>query len=945
MTDRPMAIVATTETIFFGKVDDVLRQWVGVTISNPSDGCVGATVVIEAGGESVSTSLDLRPGVAEYRCHAPVLWPDRSAEPRAVVRLIADGVEASAEVSVGTHRPWTIYVLSDACTDYTWVYDNTQAVHADDAAITEAELNVAEATVDGPESDHNHYNMVHARELEFYLEQYPDKAGRLLSAVQDGTIGFNPFYNMCMTNDLTLEELIRHFYPARRWAEEHDLDLGYANHQETPTITWAAATVLANSGVGHLVKSILPYECPWAERLDVLPVHYWEGPDGSRVLVRLRNGDYVEARFLLRDLRSTVTALHDSTIPYYEELADRYPFDAIGLVGCYGDLAPNSRDLAAKKSATVAAYNAHDWEYPKLVNASHKQFWDDIDAQIAERAPDVPVVKGDYGTSWEAWPVSLAYDFAGWRRAQERARVADKLSSILSRRDAEWYEAHREQLEQGWMNTIYLADHAWNGANDVNRALNARLRREWQVAANSAFDAVIDDGLCALAAQIPAEEEGRFAVFNGLGWPRSGVVRIPGENSGAAVVDVETGDPVASQVALEDGKPVLCFEARDVPSVGYRVFELQSDRELPAGPEWVWDDDANTLEGPLYRVTVSQVTGGIESLFDKVRGRELVDDSSPYHVNQCLYFSDGIEYTPSNAVVRLGECGAVSAQVVVETGLKNTSLRSIITLYAHLDRVDIRNELEKIPTSEKQELDFAFPFRVSDRQYRFEAPGAIITPGDDQVPGAGQAVTAVRHFVDTFNDEFGVILSQADSAIVEFGHRTTLEDPLRPDPNNSTILALAMANCIDWDEIIRDQAGNDSFVYRYSLCGHAGGFDPVSAVRFGWEDNNELLAVPLTSGQNGELPEQSHSFLEVSPDHVVLAGFKVAEENGLIVRLWECAGTEALARVSTHGLGVLSRTTVTDLLERDKSELTLMDDVVEVSVPALGIATVRLVHH
>ena len=147
-------------------------------------------------------------------------------------------------------------------------------------------------------------------------------------------------------------------------------------------ITWAMASVLAGSDIGHRVKSILPYECPWAERLEEPPIFAWEGPDGSRILVRWRDKDYVEGRFVLRHLRATNTAIRDQVIPRYEGLDEAYPFDAIALVGCYGDLAPNSRDLPAKKAATIAAYNAQGWDYPRLVNASHRQFWDDIDAQI-----------------------------------------------------------------------------------------------------------------------------------------------------------------------------------------------------------------------------------------------------------------------------------------------------------------------------------------------------------------------------------------------------------------------------------------------------------------------------------------------------------------------------------------------------------------------------------
>jgi alpha-mannosidase len=390
-----------------------------------------------------------------------------------------------------------------------------------------------------------------------------------------------------------------------------------------------------------------------------------------------------------------------------------------------------------------------------------------------------------------------------------------------------------------------------------------------------------------------------------------------------------------------DGDSVVCFHVPEVPSVGYRVFSLGEERaEAAAGP---WQADGCRLEGPFYAVEASPITGGIVSLRDKVRGRELVDPDSAYHLNQALYLSGEVEHTPRRATVEVGSCGPVYAELIVTAQLKNTQVTTTITLYSQIDRVDIRNEVEKTPTSEKQEFDFIFPFHVPQARLHIEAPGVILAPKDDFRPGAGQAVNAVRHFVDLSGDEYGVTLAQADSGLVEFGHRTTSDDPLTTDAGNGTVLALAMENCIDWHEAIRDQAGVSRFVFRFSLRGHAGGFDPVRAVRFGWEDNNELATLAVDGGQEGALPCGSHSFLSVGPDNVVLTSLKVAEECGLIVRLWECGGSDAEATLRTSGLGVLRSANRTDLLEVDAEPLELGESGATICVPARSIRSARLV--
>lgn len=938
MSVDSIAVLSSHERPFFSSMDGALRQWIDVTIASRLPAPLEARVTISAAGMNAETAVQLQPGVWEYRCLAPQLWPAHPPEPAAALSVEAGTQRAEATVPVGGHRPWTVYLLADACTDATWVYDDLRPMKEDDAAITLAEMDVADAYQSGPDASRNHYNLVHHREIEYFLEVYPDQEERLVNHVRRGTIELNPFRTMCSTSNLTLEELIRHFYPARRWAAKEGVPLRYANHQETPTIAWATATILAQSGIGHLVKSILPYECPWVRRLEEPPVFYWEGPDGSRILVRRRNENYVEGNFVLRGLRATNTALHELVLPAYAALGERYPFSAVALVGCYGDLAPHLRTFAAKKAAAIAAYNAQGWEYPRLVNSSHGQFWQDIDAQIAARRIDVPVFRGDYGAAWDAWPASLAHSLAGWRRAQERAGTADALAALLRCLDPEWEQANRARLAAGWEHMAWLSDHAWNGENDANRLFNAALRRGWQEGANQAFDDLIESGLAALGRRVPTGAGRHVLVFNRHGWARDGLVRVEGAGPDTQVVDLSTGEPAPVQ-ADEAGS--RWFAAHDVPPVGYKIFALRQATPAPQEPSGDWLFGATTLEGPRYRLEVSPRTGGIISLLDKARGVELVKQDAPYHLNQCLYLSDGVEHTPRSAQVRLRTSGALFAQLEVCAELKHLTVTTTITLYTDDGRVDIRNDVAKRPSEERQELDFAFPLAVRGGVYRFETPGAIVMAGQEQRPGAGMAVNAVRSFVDLSNDEQGVTLAMVDSHIAMFGRRTSQEDPTEPDTSAATIVALAFENLIDWNENVHGQDGVTAFTFRYSLRGHDA-YDPVAAVRFGWENNNELLAVSLAAGQAGDLDAARHSFVQVTPDNVVLAGLKPAEDEGVIVRLWECAGRATEAMISAEGLGPIAGAARTDPLEFGDEPVELRGRRTSTPIAARGIATMRL---
>jgi hypothetical protein len=70
---------------------------------------------------------------------------------------------------------------------------------------------------------------------------------------------------------------------------------------------------------------------------------------------------------------------------------------------------------------------------------------------------------------------------------------------------------------------------------------------------------------------------------------------------------------------------------------------------------------------------------------------------------------------------------------------------------------------------------------------------------------------------------------------------------------------------------------------------------------------------------------------------------KPAEENGLIARLWECAGSSAPVKVQTSVELALKAALKTDHLEHNLEALPIEESCVLVPVKPRGITTLRLV--
>jgi len=132
---------------------------------------------------------------------------------------------------------------------------------------------------------------------------------------------------------------------------------------------------------------------------------------------------------------------------------------------------------------------------------------------------------------------------------------------------------------------------------------------------------------------------------------------------------------------------------------------------------------------------------------------------------------------------------------------------------------------------------------------------------------------------------------------------------------------------------------------RFAIRPRLGAFCANDCVRAGFGFNHPLIAVGTTV-HGGVLPPEA-SLLAVDSESVMLSGLKKAEDSdALILRLYSFDGPDTTARVLISPSLVPEGTPVveTDLLEQplDGSTARFSDGVLEVDIPAFGIATVRI---
>jgi alpha-mannosidase len=172
--------------------------------------------------------------------------------------------------------------------------------------------------------------------------------------------------------------------------------------------------------------------------------------------------------------------------------------------------------------------------------------------------------------------------------------------------------------------------------------------------------------------------------------------------------------------------------------------------------------------------------------------------------------------------------------------------------------------------------------------------------------------------VDVSNAEYGLTWATPDAPLIEVGAITA--DPrgktlgwINNIEPSTTLYSYVMNNY--WETNYKaGQEGPTTF--RYSIEPHRG-FDSGKAAKFGTEQSQPLIAVPVD--KKTPIP---NSILKVEPDSIIVTAFKPSSDgNAWIVRLFNAGGQSEKAAV-TWAKPVPDTIWLSNLAEEQVSKLT-----------------------
>ncbi len=785
-----------------------------------------------------------------------------------------------------------IYLGNDDHTDFMWT--------ANEADYNEAFVNMLDyyldqidATKSNPEEFQARFNCDGSYWMQAYQKQRtPQQFERLIAAIKSGHISMplHPLIN-CY-GGMPTEAAIRGMYYAGQIERKYNLRFPMAGTMENNTLPLGMSSIWAGSGAKYSWYGIGGYGSQMsheyrANRRNQL--YRYTGLDGSGVIMKwyiydekktAPLGGYAETRTAI----PSIDAVREigSMVPRLDAMCDtilpnsKYPYNVAAAFGYGHD------DLETYLSPEFIQAAKNGTTPTRKVRVS---VFEDFFKDIEKNYPNLPSETVTYGNEWDLLSASMNETTAKMRRATEKLRSAEALASVVGLTNPNFGNELIDLKNTAWNSFASYWEHDWTGDSKV--AMEER--PAWQIKLQQNLSYYLDtlQNLSAkiLGQQISQSENPRFFVFNPLGWERDDVADYAWENEyPVKVIDLQSKKEVSYQFITKSDKKYLRIFAENIPSVGYKVFEIRKGKPAPFSNKIVVSGEI--ISNSFYKLRLSP-SGAITEIIDKLSGnRQLVKAIDGKFLNDL-----GTDDVNKGSAVLVENAGPVSVTLKAVSNFP-ISHTVRVTLFASSPRIEIENSIDANFGDVKT---WAFSLNLNNQTTRFEELGAVLTARLETNGGHYASQNArydwqtFNHFANMSENNYSITISNLDCSFFKLGQSSVYS----LDENSSQLSALAGGRV---DKKLEDggylgfpnQNGETSFHYHFALTTHQSGFDAVKSMKFSLQHQNPLVTGKVT-GDKSMSNQFQFSLLTVSDPNVLLWSVKPSEEgmeNGLITRFW-----------------------------------------------------------
>jgi mannosylglycerate hydrolase len=748
-----------------------------------------------------------------------------------------------------------------------------------------------------------------------YLDIRPQAAARLARAITSGQIQIGPWYVLPDPLLASPESLIRNLLFGQQSADALATPSPPALLIDASGVPGQLPQILRGFGLSSMVLD--------DRSGDLVPEMWWDGPDGSRLMVASLPHDGTglplereELRTALLDVTGMLGAESQTGVLLLLHPAGD-PHDEMALSEALEGLRHRSGGLRAVPS-TLDAYTRAALEstefYPLATGELCLSGQLDTHGGVLSSQMWIRQRNHALQTLLERW----AEPFSVWIDALGDAGHAESGNALLP-------DNPSDLVRYAWH--LLLKNHSMNAirgavADDVADELKSRFSQVEQLAG-----AIADRSLGTLAARVTPPDAGAstdsapVVVFNAGGHPVTDLVYVappaplkPG-SAFEAVDEYGAIHPVELDVIMHETgerEQRLAFVAQDVPSIGYRAYTLH-----PAGttaPSMI-EEEGTTIENDRLHLTVN-TENGMVTVFDRKTGETFPGLNHYVDTGDC-----GDVYTycppPRDLLIDVPTNAPLHIQRIAGPVTQSLEVLQIYRLPAGLTPTrDARQPLamQFVP------ITIATRYRLARGVPRLDVDVMISNDASDHRLRV-LFPTGVRAEAAWFDGHFEVVQrsiaqtgvishQQAFTTVAEGDRGLTIANRGLPavsidvDKEGVATIAITLLRSVGW--LSRDDLPNRSghsgppvaasaaqnhgtHTFSYSIIPHGG--DLLNAWQAAWAFQTPLRAVTPGHDQPARTLPPSGSLVAVDNPAFVLSAVKRSEDGrGVIVRGYNLGG-------------------------------------------------------
>jgi len=797
--------------------------------------------------------------------------------------------------------------------------------------------------------------------IQEYLARHPEKKEEINQRLHEGRMLIGATYTQPYEEMYFSESLARQFYLGKLWLKQEFDGYNATSYYNTdvPGRAMQMPQLMLKSGVDNMFISR-------HER----GVFNWESPDGSKVST-YSPGHYIDFYNILgKDTDEAIVELAKQALIWSEGYNDvpgeETVMPAVLNFEFIWDPKPvENLDPFIELWNNLEEVENEDGEKLQLSLPEIKfSTLDKFFSQINKSSRELPSIMGERPNVWiyihgpsHHWALDHS------RKADVNLPAAEKIATANALVAGSFSKYPVDLFHDAWESKIY-PDHGWGGKGGQSTD-DIFLQRFAD--SNEKSRRIIDNSLSALAGKVNTSREKGIPilVFNSLSWERSSPVRVSMNFDKNLVRSIRlfSRKGIEIPVQLENTEwddagymksADIVFIASEVPSIGYDTYYLKVLEKRGDQAEKLFNSE---FENEFYKASLGN--GGLSSLFDKELNKELIESS---------FFKAGEIFTMKSEGNGAGEFAAVQQPEMEgfdKTGNYNTSweltasgpvftsfkyrqpIRNAVaelelTFYHQIKKVDFDLALLNFDGSMFREFRMALPLRMEDADVAYEAPFAVIEVGKDELPGAaGERYDVacsdlhprgIENWISASGDGFGVTLA---SSVVAMDY----VNPTDRDLRNTMLQPILLASRRSCHHEGNDYHQTGNHTYSFSISSHKEGWK--NGARFGKEGNEHLYAV-VNPDKFADSPlNESHSFLQVDAENVIVSAFKKAEYGeGVAIRIYNL--NEEETEVQLKFSEKFSQAWRSNLIEEKEEKLELEDGILRFTLGNQSIETFLL---